>query len=106
MERTMAHTVEIDRAGECDFRVTWMQGAQAPKSRLFDSRDAAESFANAKMGKRNGCVISTLDMTAEQLAAHEARKARTKAFLDGITITQLAETATPWRDSYAFGPKV
>jgi len=27
------------------------------------------------MGK-TGCVISTLDMTAEQLAAHEARQAR------------------------------
>lgn len=63
-------TVEIRRHGECDFKVTWMQGAQAPKSRLFDSRDAAESFAMAKMGAR-GCLISTLDMTAEQLAALE-----------------------------------
>jgi hypothetical protein len=70
-------TVQIDREGECDFRVTWMQGMQPPKSRLFDSRDAAESFANHKMGAR-GCIISTLDMTAEQLAAHKARLERAR----------------------------
>lgn len=68
-------TIEIDRHGECHFRVTWMQGMQPARSRLFDSRDAAESFAEHKIGAR-GCVISTLDMTAEQLGAHEARKAR------------------------------
>lgn len=73
-------TVEIERVGECDFRVTWIQGAQAPKSLLFDSRDAAESFALAKAGKR-GVVVSTLDMTAEQLVANNARKARAAAFL-------------------------
>ena len=64
----MAHIVEIDREDECNIRVTWMQGAQAPKSRLFDSRDAAESFAYSKMGKRQGCVISTLDLLADWAA--------------------------------------
>lgn len=73
-------TVELDRQGESDFKVTWMQGAQPPKSRLFDSRDAAESFAMHKMGAR-GCLISTLDMTADQLAAHLARQARAAAYL-------------------------
>lgn len=60
--------IQIDRQGECDFRVTWIIGAQEPKSRLFDSRDAAESFANNKLGKRSGYIVSTIDMTAEQLA--------------------------------------
>jgi hypothetical protein len=55
-----------------------MQGMQPAKSRLFDSRDAAESFATAKMGKK-GCVVSTLDMTVAQLAAYEARKVRIAA---------------------------
>lgn len=80
----MSRTIEINREGECHFRVTWMQGAQAPKSRLFDSRDAAESFANAKMGAR-GCIISTLDMTPAQLAAEQARKQRSAALLAGLT---------------------
>lgn len=80
----MSRTVEIDREGECDFRVTWWQGAQPPKSRLFDSRDAAESFANAKMGAR-GCVISTLDMSVHQLAAHQARKQRAAAIAASLT---------------------
>jgi hypothetical protein len=77
-------TVEIDREGECNFRVTWIQGAQPAKSRLFDSRDAAESFAEKKMGAR-GCVISTLDMTAEQLAAHKRRQETAKKILEKIS---------------------
>jgi hypothetical protein len=84
-------TVEIDREGECHFRVTWMQGIQPAKSRLFDSRDAAESFAIAKMGAR-GCVISTLDMTTEQLAAHQARKQRAAALLNTIRGDDRLET--------------
>ena len=83
----MARTVEIDRVGECDFRVTWMSGARPAKSRLFDSRDAAEHFAFSKMGA-TGCVISTLDMTAEQLAANEARKARAARVLTEISAVQ------------------
>ena len=64
--------VGIDQHGECDYLVTWIIGAQAPKSRLFDSRDAAESFANNKAGK-SGLVVSTLDMTAAQLAKLRAK---------------------------------
>jgi hypothetical protein len=73
--------IEIDREGEAHFRVTWSQGIAAPRSRLFDSRDAAEAFAMSKMGKRSGTIISTLDMSAEQLAANKARKARAAAIL-------------------------
>lgn len=72
-------TVEINRAG-VGFRVTWLQGLQPVKARHFDTRSEAEAFAEQKMGAR-GCVISTLDMSAEQLAAHYARQARAAAFM-------------------------
>ena len=73
--------IYLDRAGECDFRVSW-HTASGKKSRLFDSRDAAEGFAVSKMGK-TGAIISTLDMTPEELAAHKARDARFRAALAG-----------------------
>lgn len=72
--------VEMEWAGEDAIRVTWVQGAQASKSRIFDSRDEAEFFAHGKMGK-TGYIISTLDMTAEQLAAHKARQAAARAYM-------------------------
>lgn len=71
--------IYLDRAGECDFRVSWYTGAKKVE-RLFDSRDAAESFAVHKMGK-TGAIISTLDMTPEQLAEHKARDERFRASL-------------------------
>lgn len=77
----MAHTVELDWEGEAHIRVTWMSGASPAKSRVLDSRDEAEFFANGKVGKR-GVIISYLDMTAEQRADHDARKARAKAIAD------------------------
>lgn len=70
-------TVEIDREDEAYIRVTWMAGSII-RIRLFDSRDAAEGFAQNKAGA-TGCIISTLDMTAEQLAAHHARADRVSA---------------------------
>lgn len=77
----MAWMIELEREGEDHIRVTWVQGAQLPKSRLFDSRDAAESFAMSKMNKRNGQIISTLDMSADQLRLHGERKARARAWM-------------------------
>lgn len=76
--------VWVDREGECDFRVSWVSGAQPIKSRLFDSRDAAEGFAASKLGRRSGCVVSTLDMSAEQWAAEMARRARAATFLANL----------------------
>lgn len=67
--------VEIDRQRDGAIAVSWLQGAQPLKTRMFTSRNEAESFAYAKMG-RKGSVSSTLDMSSEQMAAHEARKAR------------------------------
>jgi hypothetical protein len=76
-------TVWIDREGECDFRVTWCQGAQPIRSRLLDSRDAAEDFARSKAGK-TGSIISTLNMTAEQWAAEQARRERARAAIEAL----------------------
>ncbi|MDE1767240.1 MAG: hypothetical protein KGI27_13360 [Thaumarchaeota archaeon] len=75
-------TVEIDRVGIL-FRVTWIQGFQPIKTRDFASREEAEKFAEFKMGKR-GCVISSLDMTAEQLGALAQRRAKSAAFLASL----------------------
>lgn len=72
-------TVEIDREG-ASFRVSWRQGLQPLKTRRFDTRGQAEAFAIQKMGAR-GCVISTLDMSVEQLSANKARQARAAAFM-------------------------
>lgn len=79
----MAHSVYIDRAETGAIVVSWYQGAAALKSKEFaaDERVAAERFAEGKMNKRNGMLISSLDMTAEQLAAKRERDARSAAFL-------------------------
>jgi len=72
--------VQLDWEDESHIRVTWSQGAQPFKHRVFDSRDAAENFARSKMGK-TGYLISNLDMTAEQLADHRAREARARQMM-------------------------
>lgn len=71
--------VEINKR-ESDFVVSWTQGIQPVREKAFSDRGEAESFANSKVSKR-GYILSTLDMTPEQLAAHEARQARAKALM-------------------------
>lgn len=72
--------VQLDWENSSRVRVTWCQGAQPLKHRIFDDRPAAEAFAAKKMGK-TGYIISTLDMTPEQRAAEEERRARFRAAL-------------------------
>jgi hypothetical protein len=77
----MAHSVYIDRSDAGEIVVSWYSGASALKSKTFagGDRGAAEAFAEGKMNKRNGMMISTLDMSAEQLAAHRKREATLRA---------------------------
>lgn len=79
-ETAMAH-VYIDRTEEGRISVRVMTGLRGDKTTTFDDRAEAERFAEAKMGKRNGMVVSTLDMTSDQMAEHKARKARIDALL-------------------------
>lgn len=75
-------TVEVDRDAD-GFRVTWLQGARSGQVRTFATRVEAEAFALKKMGAR-GCVISSLDMSAAQLADLEARRARARLFMASL----------------------
>lgn len=50
------------------------------KVKTFATRGEAEAFANKVRGL-TGCVLSSLDMTDEQLAAKAAREARIRALL-------------------------
>jgi hypothetical protein len=59
--------VYLDRTDEGRFSVRVMTGAYGDKTKVFDARSEAEGFANKKMG-RSGMVVSSLDMTTEQLA--------------------------------------
>lgn len=58
--------VELDKIGGV-FRVTY--GGGKTRERFFKHRSDAEAFAQTAAGKR-GSVVSTLDMTPEQLRAH------------------------------------
>lgn len=76
-------TVWLDRDDNGGFRVAWTQGAQPVKHKVFTDRKEAESFAYKKMG-RTGCVVSSLDMTADQLADLKARRGRAAAMLASL----------------------
>lgn len=65
--------VYIDREANGAITVTVCSGMSEPKKRTFADRAMAEQFANSKLGKRSGMILSTLDMTPEQLAARRAR---------------------------------
>ncbi len=77
----MAH-VYLDQHETDKFRVAWTTGT-GTKEQFFDTRQAAEVFADKKMGAR-GSILSTLDMTSEKLAALKAKQARLKASLDAL----------------------
>lgn len=84
----MAKTVEINFSGG-QYEVSWAT-LNGTKRKIFVERHDAERYADEKMGKR-GCVVSTLDMTPEQLEALKARQERAKALMaematDGIRI--------------------
>lgn len=66
--------VEINRADA--FVVSWItyHGIQ---ERRFHDRKQAEAFAWKKAGKTGG-VLSTLDMTPEQLEAEQERRRRAR----------------------------
>jgi hypothetical protein len=74
--------VYLDRVDD-GFRVAWQSGAQPTKEKTFADRAEAEAFADKKMGAR-GSIVSTLDMTPEQLAGLAARKVRQEAAALGI----------------------
>lgn len=76
-------TIFLDREGEDAFRVSW-HTINGKQSRKLDSRDAAEGYAQSKMGK-TGCIISTLDMTAGQLAALRDREERARQMMKVAT---------------------
>lgn len=75
----MLKSVDIDRNTAGEFVVAWFARG-AVRARTFGIREEAEAFAWNKAGAR-GCVISSLDMTPAQLAAHEARRERAAALL-------------------------
>jgi hypothetical protein len=75
--------VYIDRVEGGKIEVKVYRGMSAPKIKLFDERAAAEAFALANMGKRTGMVLSTLDMTPEQLARHRIKQDRIAALMAG-----------------------
>lgn len=64
-------TVYLDRDDDT-FLVSWHT---LPRLivRRFELRNVAEAYAVKKMGK-TGMIVSTLDLTSEQLAAHEDRQ--------------------------------
>jgi len=67
-------TIELDKVGGV-IRATFYRGGI--KERFFKTREEAEAFATKMMGKK-GCIISTLDMTPEQLSAHIERQRKAK----------------------------
>lgn len=74
--------VFIDRDG-ADIVVRVARLAATKEWRFVD-RAKAERFAASKLGKRSGMLVSTLDMTAEQLAAHREREARARKLLEEV----------------------
>jgi len=77
--------IEIDLSDdETLIRVSVMSGMTIKVSH-FGTRADAERFAYSKMG-RKGCVMSTLDMTPAQLAAHKERQARSAAIMAGLAV--------------------
>jgi hypothetical protein len=80
----MSRRIYLDLDGTSGIRVAVYRGAQRePKVTIFPVADRAkaEAFAESQMG-RKGMVMSTLDMTPEQLAALKAREAATRARLE------------------------
>ncbi len=73
----MAQLQYLDRKGD-QFAVT-RETLSGPRVKMFATRAEAEAYAAANMNRRNGQIISTLDMTPEQLAAHQEREARIRA---------------------------
>src|SRR5258708_11103325 len=61
--------IYTDRDGD-EIVVRVCRGISPTKERRFTDRAAAEAFANSKLGKRSGMIVSTLDMTPAQLSAH------------------------------------
>jgi hypothetical protein len=58
-------------------------GTRGDKSRIFDDRDDAGTFAEGQTG-RPGMVVDTALMTPEQFAAHKVREARAQQLIREI----------------------
>lgn len=67
--------VYVDRTHDDRIKVTVCRGASPPRVAYFAVQRSAMEFAGRNLGKRSGMILSTLDMTPEQLAAHRARQA-------------------------------
>jgi hypothetical protein len=67
--------VYMDWTEDRKVQVKVFTGLRGKTVKVFERRDDAERFADSKMGKR-GMILSTLDMSPEQLAAHKEREAR------------------------------
>lgn len=72
--------IYVDRADDGKITVKVCRGMSEPKTKIFADRAEAERFATASMGKRSGMILSTLDMTSDQLARHKAKTERMKAW--------------------------
>ena len=70
--------IYVDRMDDGRISVRICAGLSQPKTKHFTDRDEAIKFAESKMGQK-GMVLDTTLMTAQQLAAHKDREARTKA---------------------------
>jgi hypothetical protein len=72
--------IYVDRLDDGQISVRIYAGISKPKTRLFGDRDEAVKFAESRMGQK-GMVLDTTLMSAEQLAAHNAREARAEAIV-------------------------
>lgn len=76
----MTRHLYLDHAEDGGFTVRVLSGARGDHTFAFTEHAEAVAFAQAKMG-RSGTILDTTTMTAEQLAEHHAREARTRAAL-------------------------
>ena len=77
----MARHIYLDRADDGGFIVRILSGECGDRIQRFTDRAKALAFAQRRMG-RTGVIADTTLMTDEQLKAHRAREARTRALLN------------------------
>ncbi len=63
----MAH-IYLDRTRDGRITVRVLNGTPSETTEIFADRAEAEAFAMSRMG-RQGVIVSSLDMTPEQIAA-------------------------------------
>jgi hypothetical protein len=76
--------IYVDRMDDGRISVQVAAGISKAKPKVFEDRDTAIRFAEARIG-RTGVVVDTTLMSPEQLAAHRAREARAAVVIEQIT---------------------